>query len=55
MKYWLKFVLAMVKITTWDELWREFLKKYYPIGKINQFKRAITSFVALDEETFHQS
>ena len=42
-KYWLNSI-DTVTISTWDQLQREFLKKYFPIGKTNQIRKAITSF-----------
>ncbi|CAN6451408.1 unnamed protein product [Victoria cruziana] len=54
-KYWLKSLTSMIRIQSWEELQREFLKKYFPIGKINQFRRAIISFAAYEGESFHQS
>ncbi|CAN6445097.1 unnamed protein product [Victoria cruziana] len=43
-KHWLKLMIATIRIISWNELQREFLKKYYPINKTNPFRRAITSF-----------
>ncbi|CAN6447669.1 unnamed protein product [Victoria cruziana] len=54
-RHWLKSLNSKTRIQTWEELQREFLKRYFPIGKTNQFRRAITSFAALDGETFYQS
>lgn len=42
-------------ITTWEQMQQEFLKKYFPIGKTNQIRRAITSFSQLDGEQFHET
>ena len=53
-KYWLN-SLDTVTISTWDQLQREFLKKYFPIGKTNQIRKAITSFSQLDGEMFHET
>ncbi|CAN6440466.1 unnamed protein product [Victoria cruziana] len=53
-KYWLKSLPSSIRIATWDDLQREFLKKYFFIGKTNYFRRAITSFLALEGEIFHQ-
>ena len=33
-KYWLNY-LNTVTISIWDQLQREFLKKYFPIGRTN--------------------
>ncbi|CAN6454849.1 unnamed protein product [Victoria cruziana] len=38
-KHWLKSLPSSVRIATWDDLQREFLKKYFSIGKTNLFKR----------------
>ncbi|CAN6472344.1 unnamed protein product [Victoria cruziana] len=53
-KYWLKSISAMVMIAIQKELQREFLKKYFSIGKTNRFRRAIT-FSTLEGETFHRA
>jgi hypothetical protein len=34
---------------------REFLKKYFPIGKTNQYRKAITSFSQVEGEMFHET
>ncbi|CAN6465742.1 unnamed protein product [Victoria cruziana] len=54
-KYWLKSLSSSVRIRSWDELQCEFLKKYFSIGKSNQYRRAITSFTSHEAESFHQS
>ncbi|CAN6486844.1 unnamed protein product [Victoria cruziana] len=54
-KHWFKFLPTSVRIVTWDDLHSEFLKKYFPIGKTKYFRRAITTFSALEGETFHQA
>ncbi|CAN6458499.1 unnamed protein product [Victoria cruziana] len=54
-KHWLKFLPPLVRIAMLEELQREFLKKYFPIGKTNHFRWAITTFSALKGETFHQA
>ena len=53
-KHWLN-TLEPNSITTWAQLQQEFLKKYFPRGKTNQFRRAITTFAQLDGEQFHES
>ncbi|CAN6462772.1 unnamed protein product [Victoria cruziana] len=45
---WLKSLPLSVRIATWEDLQREFLKKYFPIGKTNHYRRAITTFAALE-------
>ncbi|CAN6458761.1 unnamed protein product [Victoria cruziana] len=52
---WLKSIPPSVSIATWEELQREFLKKYFPIGKTNHYKKAISIFAALEGESFHQA
>ncbi|CAN6462305.1 unnamed protein product [Victoria cruziana] len=52
---WLKSFLPAVSIDTWEDLQREFLKKYFPIGKTNHYRRAISLFTALEGESFHQA
>ena len=53
-KYWLNSI-DTITISTWDQLQREFLKKYFPIGKTNQIRKAITSFSQSDGEMFHET
>ncbi|CAN6487370.1 unnamed protein product [Victoria cruziana] len=52
---WLKSIPPSVSIATWEELQREFLKKYFPIGKTNHYRKAISMFEALEGESFHQA
>ncbi|CAN6446970.1 unnamed protein product [Victoria cruziana] len=52
---WLKSLPPSVSIDTWEDLQREFLKKYFPIGKTNHYRRAISLFLALEGESFHQA
>ena len=52
-KHWLN--SDSISISTWDHLQREFLKKYFPIGKTNQIRKAITSFSQLEGELFHET
>ncbi|CAN6487250.1 unnamed protein product [Victoria cruziana] len=52
---WLKSLPPSVSIAMWEDLQREFLKKYFPIGKTNHYCRAISLFSALEGETFHQA
>ncbi|CAN6445586.1 unnamed protein product [Victoria cruziana] len=54
-KHWFKSLPTSVRIATWDDLQNEFLKKYFPISKTNHFRKAITTFSALEGETFHQA
>ena len=53
-KYWLNSI-DTITISTWEQLQREFLKKYFPIGKTNQIRKAITSFSQADGEMFHET
>ncbi|CAN6445461.1 unnamed protein product [Victoria cruziana] len=53
-KDWLKSLPPAVSIETWEDLQREFLKKYFPIGKTNHYRKAIPLFTALEGESFHQ-
>ena len=53
-KYWLK-SLDSVEIGSWDQLQQEFLRKYFPIDRMNQYRRVITSFSELDGEQFHET
>lgn len=53
-KHWLN-SLDSLTITIWDHLQKEFLKKYFPIRKINQIRRAITNFSQLDGVLFHET
>ncbi|CAN6487213.1 unnamed protein product [Victoria cruziana] len=52
---WLKSLPPTVNIAMWEDLQREFLKKYFPIGKTNHYHRAISLFSALEGESFHQA
>ncbi|CAN6465325.1 unnamed protein product [Victoria cruziana] len=52
---WLKSLPPSVCIATWEHLQHEFLKKYFPIGKTNHYRRAISLFSALEGESFHQA
>ncbi|CAN6487325.1 unnamed protein product [Victoria cruziana] len=52
---WLKSLPPSISIDTWEDLQREFLKKYFPIGKTNHYRRAISLFTALEGESFHQA
>ncbi|CAN6483056.1 unnamed protein product [Victoria cruziana] len=52
---WLKSLAPAISIDTWEDLQREFLKKYFPIGKTNHYRRAISLFTALEGESFHQA
>ncbi|CAN6454214.1 unnamed protein product [Victoria cruziana] len=54
-KDWLKSLPPSVQIVTWEDLQREFLKKYFSIGKTNHYRRAITIFAALEGESFHHA
>ncbi|CAN6441157.1 unnamed protein product [Victoria cruziana] len=54
-KDWLKSLPLSVRIVIWEDLQREFLRKYFPIGKTNHYRRAITTFAALEGESFHQA
>lgn len=50
----MKLLASTIRIQLWEELQMEFLKKYFLIGKTNQFRRAITSFTVHEGESFHQ-
>ncbi|CAN6455394.1 unnamed protein product [Victoria cruziana] len=52
---WLKFIPPSVSIATWEDLQRQFLKKYFSIGNTNHYRRAIPLFSALEGESFHQA
>ncbi|CAN6446712.1 unnamed protein product [Victoria cruziana] len=51
----LKSLPPSVSIAVWEDLQREFLKKYFPIGKTNHYRREISLFSALEGESFHQA
>ena len=53
-KHWLK-ALDTVQIITWEGMQREFLKKYFLIGKINQFRKAIISFSQIEGKQFYET
>jgi hypothetical protein len=50
-KHWLN-SLAHNSITFWAQMQQEFLKKYFPIGKTNQIRKAIAGFSQIDGESF---
>ena len=52
-KTWLRSIGKI--ITTWKDLEQEFLKKFFPIGLTNSFRRAITGFLQFPDEKFHES
>ncbi|CAN6440338.1 unnamed protein product [Victoria cruziana] len=52
---WLKSLPPFVRIATWEHLQWEFLEKYFSIGKTNHYRRAITTFIALEGKSFHQA
>ncbi|CAN6477157.1 unnamed protein product [Victoria cruziana] len=54
-KHWLKSLPPSLRIATWEDLQREFLKKYFSIGKTNHFRQTITTFLAVEGETFHEA
>ena len=42
-------------ITSWDELTKKFLLKYFPPSKIVKFRNAITSFVQVENESVYDT
>ena len=53
-RYWLA-SLTPQTITIWVQLQQEFLRKYFPIGKMSQVHREITSFTQEEGEQFYES
>ena len=53
-KEWL-YSLEPESITSWAKMQQDFLKKYFPIGKTNQMRDAITTFTQQPTEQFHES
>ena len=53
-KHWFH-SLALDSITSYAQLQQEFLKKYFPIGKTNDIRRAITSISQYEGEHFHET
>ena len=53
-KHWLK-TLESIRITSWNQMQNEFLKKFFPIGCTNQFRRALTTFSQSEGEQFHET
>ena len=51
-KAWLD---TKTNITTWDQLQKEFLKKFFSIGKLTALRRAITTFSQNKNEQLHES
>ena len=52
-KHWLETIGKPIRL--WEEIQREFLKKFYPIGRTNTMRRAITGFTQLPGELIHES
>ncbi|KAI5657920.1 hypothetical protein M9H77_26713 [Catharanthus roseus] len=50
-KHWLH---TRERIDTWTEMSREFLKKYFPMGKLTRLRREITTFSQQNNEQFHE-
>ncbi|CAN6447677.1 unnamed protein product [Victoria cruziana] len=50
---WLKSLVVDIQMC--EDLQCEFLKKYFPIGKTNHYRRAISLFTATEGESFHQA
>ena len=53
-KEWL-YSLEPESITSWAKMQHDFLKKYFPIGKTNQMRDAVTTFTQQPIEQFHES
>jgi hypothetical protein len=52
-RYWLH-TLRPKTIGTWQEMTREFLKKFFPTHKTNTLRRSIMNFAMKENETFFQ-
>jgi hypothetical protein len=53
-KHWFQ-SLEPNSITSWDQLQQVFLKQYFPIGRTNDTRRAITSIIQYKGEPFHET
>jgi hypothetical protein len=53
-KHWFQ-SLEPNSITSWDQLQQIFLKQYFPIGRTNDTRRAITSITQYEGEPFHET
>ena len=53
-KYWLN-SLDSITISIWDQFQREFLMKYFSIGKTKQIRKVIINFFQMDGEIFHET
>jgi hypothetical protein len=42
-------------IHSWAEMQMKFLKKYFPMGKTSDIRRAITGFTQIDQKQFHET
>ena len=42
-------------ITSWNQLQQVFIKQYFPIGRTNDIRRAITSITQYEGEPFHET
>jgi hypothetical protein len=53
-KHWFN-SLGSSAITSWVRMQHEFLKKYFPIGKTNDYRRAMMGFSQYDGEQFYEN
>jgi hypothetical protein len=53
-KHWFQ-SLEFDSITSWDQLQQVFLKQYFPIGRTNDTRRAITSITQYQGEPIHET
>jgi hypothetical protein len=53
-KHWYQ-SLEPNSITSWDQLQQVFLKQYFPIGRINDTRRAITGITQYQGEPIHET
>jgi hypothetical protein len=53
-KHWFQ-SLEPNSITSWDQLQQVFLKQYFPIGRTNDTRRAITSITQYQGEPLHET
>ncbi len=54
-KHWINFLRVPVLISTWEELQKKFLARFYSIGKTTQMRHAITHFVQKESESFYEA
>jgi hypothetical protein len=53
--FWFRTLARTTPIDSWASLEHEFLKKYFPVGRTNALRRAITTFTQNSGEPMHEA